>query len=102
MFLTNSPLVTLCAAERGDEPAGTELRRDYFGLHRVSWPDDAPAVEFHVPHGQMIDLLGANGFAVERLHEVRPPLEATSSYGFVTLKWARRWPSEEIWTARRR
>lgn len=101
VFLTNSPLVTLCAAERDPEPAGTTLRRDYFGMYRVQWPDEAPAVEFHLPHGEMVALLGRSGFAVESLHEIRPPLEASSNYTHVTLKWARRWPSEEVWTARR-
>jgi hypothetical protein len=26
----------------------------------------------------------------------------TTRYPFVTLQWARQWPSEEIWKARRR
>ena len=33
---------------------------------------------------------------------VRPPEGATSRYPFVTSEWARRWPSEEIWKARKK
>jgi hypothetical protein len=27
---------------------------------------------------------------------------ATTHYPFVTVEWARRWPSEEVWIARKR
>jgi hypothetical protein len=33
--------------------------------------------------------------AVEALVEIRPPDDATTTYGFVTPEWARQWPSEE-------
>lgn len=32
----------------------------------------------------------------------RPAADASTRYPFVTLEWARRWPSEEIWKARKR
>lgn len=99
VFLVNSPLLMLCMADLADEPAGTELRRDWFGMHRFEWDDD-DSVEFHLPHGEMIRLLGDCGFVVEALNELQAPLGATSTYGFVTAEWARRWPSEEVWVAR--
>ncbi len=101
VFLTSAPILHLCLPEREPQPAGTELVRSYFGMGRVSWPDEAPAVEFHLPHGEMVRLLGRHGFVVEDLHELRPPLESSTAYSFVTLKWARQWPAEEVWTARR-
>jgi SAM-dependent methyltransferase len=99
-FLVNTPLLQLCMADLAEEPAGTELRFDYFGLHRQEWPDD-DGVEFHLPHGEMIRLLGECGFVVEALNELRAPADATSTYTFVTAEWAHRWPSEEVWTVRK-
>ena len=72
-------------------------------MHRVEWHDaDGPSVEFHLPHGEMIGRLRASGFEVEALHELRPPADATSRYVHVSLDWARQWPCEEIWVARKR
>jgi hypothetical protein len=34
--------------------------------------------------------------------EVRPAPDATTSYPFATVEWARRWPAEEVWKARKR
>jgi SAM-dependent methyltransferase len=47
VFLGNHTLLQLCAP---DElvPAGDRLLRDYFGLHRLEWPDDG-SVEFALP-----------------------------------------------------
>ncbi len=100
-FLANHPLLMMCMADLADDPAGTELRRDYFGMHRFDWDDDN-SVEFHLPHGEMIRLLGDCGFTVESLNELQAPQGATSTYKFVTPDWAHRWPSEEVWTARKR
>ncbi len=103
IFLGNSVLVMLCVPDVDGEPAGTQLRRPQFGMHRFEWPDD-PTVEFHLSHGNMIRLLRANGFEIEDLIELQPSAEAVDSpvYGFVTVEWARRWPAEEAWVARKR
>jgi hypothetical protein len=69
-------------------------------MHRFEWPDD-DAVEFHLPHGEMIRVLWASGFEIERLIELRPPDGATAKPSYVPLEWARQWPCEEIWVARR-
>ena len=69
-------------------------------MHRFEWPDD-DSVEFHLPHGEMIALLRDCGFEVEGLTEIRPGEAATTRYPFVTLDWARRWPCEEVWKARK-
>ena len=61
-----------------------------------------PHGQFHLGHGDWIRLLRANGFDIEDLIELRAPPDATSQYSFVTADWARRWPSEEAWKARRR
>jgi SAM-dependent methyltransferase len=100
VFLVNSTLLMLCVPDE-DGVAEDRLRRDYFGMHRFEWPDDDPSVEFHLGYGEWIALLRRNGFEVTELKELRPPENATTTYDFVTLEWARRWPSEEVWKARK-
>ena len=100
-FLVNSPLLMLCMADLEVDPAGVELRRSQFGMHRFEWDDDN-SVEFHLPHGEMIRLLRDCGFEVEALTELQAPAGAASTYTFVTPEWAHRWPSEEVWHARKR
>ena len=104
LFLGNSTLLMLCTADgaAADEPAEAELRRDFFGMHRFEWPqDDPPATEFHLGHGDWIRLLRANGFEILDLIEIQAPPRVITSYEFVTPEWARRWPSEEVWKARK-
>ena len=103
IFLTNGTLVMLTIPDlEAEGPAGTTLRRDYFGLHRIDWPDTS-GVEFHLGYGDWIRVLRANGFEVEDMIEVRPPEGAVTRYtDIATLTWARRWPSEEIWKARKK
>jgi len=104
MLYTNGALLQLTVPDlEADGPAGTELLRPYFGMHRMVWPDDT-SVEFHLPHGEWIRLLRANGFEVERLVEVQVPVDAVSDeqWQFVTPEWASKWPSEEAWVARKR
>jgi SAM-dependent methyltransferase len=102
VFLINSALVMLCMPDlEVDGPAGERLLRDYFGMHRFEWADD-PGIEFHLAHGDWIRLLRSNGFEVEDLVEVRAPEGAVTRYPWVTAEWAQRWPSEEIWKARKR
>jgi len=75
--------------------------RPYFGLHRLEWDED-DSVSFYLGYGDWIRLLRANDFEVEDLLELQPAEDASTTYPFVTLEWARRWPSEEVWKARKR
>ncbi|HEX6677305.1 MAG TPA: methyltransferase domain-containing protein [Actinomycetes bacterium] len=100
VFLTNGVLLMLCTPDQDGAPACERLLRPYFGMHRFEWPDD-PSVEFHLGHGEMLRLLRSCGFEVEDLLEVRPPEGATSRHQLATLEWARRWPCEEVWKARK-
>jgi SAM-dependent methyltransferase len=103
VFLTNSVILQLCVEEHeADDPAKAMLRRPMFGMHRTIWPDDT-AVEFHLPHGEWIRLLREHGFEIERLVEIQAPADAVDStqYTHVTADWARQWPSEEAWIARK-
>ena len=100
-FLVNGTILMLCAEDDENVPASNTLLRDYFGIHRFEWPDD-PSVEFHLGYGDMIRLLRANGFEVEDLVEIRAPEGATTRFKHVSPEWGRRWPSEEVWKARKR
>ena len=101
VFLVNGAILMLCAPDAEDEPATDRLLRDYFGMHRLEWPDD-PSVEFHLGYGDMIRLLRRCGFEVEDMIEVRPREDATTSYPYAPVEWARRWPAEEVWKALKR
>jgi SAM-dependent methyltransferase len=103
VFLTNSTLVYLTAPDSSDGLVGTELLRDQFGMYRIQW-DGAVGIEYHLSHGDWIALLRANGLEVEALHELRPgdTAENPNYYDFVDVDWAKKWPAEEIWVARKR
>lgn len=76
VFLTNSVLAYLCS----------------------------PGTEYHLSHGDWIRVLRANGSGIEDLIEIQAPPDAVihGYYDDVTADWARRWPAEEIWVARKR
>jgi len=101
VFLRNSPLSILCAPDTGQ--VEERLHRPQFGMYRFEWPDEV-GVEFHLAHGDWIRLLRANGFTIEALIELQAPVDAEEHrfYDFVTPAWARQWPAEEIWVARKR
>jgi len=80
--------------------ADARLQRDYFGLHRLQWPD-VTSVEFTLPIGQWIRLFRANGLEVLDLIELQAPADGSTSHPYVTAAWAHRWPSEEIWRLRK-
>ncbi len=100
VFLCNSTLSVLCSPD-ADEMMGEQLLRPQFGMHRF---DEWEGVEYHITHGDWIVLLRDNGFEVEALFELQAPAGAETHeyYAFVPADWARRWPAEEIWKARKR
>jgi SAM-dependent methyltransferase len=99
-FLCNSPLVILCAVEN-EEATADQLQRPQRDMHRIAWPDGG--VEFHLGHGDMFRALCQTGFTVEDLVELFAPPGAKTHeyYSFVTADWARKWPVEEVWVARK-
>ena len=99
VFLRNSTLVVLCWPDEG--PAGDRLVRPQFGMHRFEWPEGG--VEYQLGHGDWVRVLRSNGFEIEDLIELQAPPDAETHpyYDDVPAEWAKRWPSEEIWAARR-
>jgi len=100
VFLGDSTLLMLCVNDDEHIPASDRLLRPHRGMHRFEWPDDS-STEFHLSHGDWIDLLRSNGLEVLALVELYPPETASTRYEYVTLHWARQWPSEEVWKARK-
>ncbi len=102
VFLGNGTLAILTAPE-DEKPPARELLRPYFGMHRFEWADTG-SVEFHLGYGDWIRLLRRSGFEVVDLVELQAQ-ESGPEHRYPGLPerwWARRWPSEEIWRARKR
>ena len=99
VFLCNSPLSILCSPDDG--PVEDRLLRPQFGMWRFEWPEGG--VNYHPSHGDWIRVLRASGFTVERLVELQAPPAAEDRpyHDFVTADWSRRWPSEDVWAARK-
>jgi SAM-dependent methyltransferase len=78
----------------------TELQRSWFDDHELVWPDGV--AEFQLPYGEWLALFHTHAFTVEALHHLRPPEGATTTYtDYVDNDWSRRWPSEDLWVARK-
>jgi SAM-dependent methyltransferase len=99
VFFTNAAFLMACTPADGGV-ATDLLVRSYFSPYRAHFPEEN-ATEFHLSHGHWIRLLRATGFTLENLIEVRPPRTAVPRFAFVSTEWARRWPSEEVWIARK-
>ena len=102
VFLRNSTLMILCSPDEGK--VGEQLLRPQFGMHRLEWPGEDEGIEFQLPHGEWIRVLRESGFDVEGLWEIQASESAKDHqyYDFVSADWARKWPAEEIWKARKR
>lgn len=100
VFMTNSNIAMLCFPPVGS--LTEQLQRPLFGIYRTTWPGEL-GTEFHLPHGEWIRLLRDTGFEIEALHELQAPQDADDPgyYDYVTVDWARKWPCEEIWVARK-
>jgi SAM-dependent methyltransferase len=101
IFLRGSTLSILCSPPTG--PVDTKLHLDYDQIGRIDWRYDDGGIEFHPPPGELIRLLRSNGFTIEDLIELRAPEGAKNHeyYDTFDVAWAKRWPDEEIWKARK-
>ena len=103
VFLCNSYISLLTFPDQEDLPAGEVLLRPHFGMHRFEWEGEDTGVAFGISHGAMIRLLRESGFEVEDLVEIRAQEDAvTPADPLATAEWARKWPVEEVWKARKR
>jgi SAM-dependent methyltransferase len=100
-FLCNSTLSILCSPDEGK--VEERLMRSHADLGRIEWPGEDEGVNYHLSHGEMIRVLRKNGFEILALHERLAPdsTEDHAYYDLMPAEWARRWPAEEIWVARK-
>ena len=101
VFLVNSTLAILCSPNEGK--VVEQLQRPQFGIYRFEWLPDEEA-NYYISHGEWIRLLGRHGFEIVALHELQAPADAKDHphYDLVSAEWAKKWPSEDLWRARKR
>jgi SAM-dependent methyltransferase len=105
LFLGGSTLQLLCTPDEGK--VGEQLMRPQKGIRRVDWADDdgsGPTTNFHISASEMFQLLRKTGFDVVDFRELYAADDAVDHpwYSYVPAEWAKRWPAEEIWRARKR
>jgi SAM-dependent methyltransferase len=99
-FCTTHPLVYLTWDEERQRQT-KRFQRGYDELGRIELGEGTS--DWVLTPGEWIALLRNNGFEIEALVELRPPKHGTTTYeNFVPTKWARHWPAEQAWRARRR
>ena len=103
IFLINGTILMLCMPDE-ERAATNEMLRPYRALHRLDWHDpDDESVNFALGYGDWIRVLRSSGFEVENLVELWPAEGAVAdNFPYATNEWARKWPSEEVWIARKR
>ena len=82
------------------------LVRPQKGMRRFDWTDETvgPSTDFHISASELFQLLRNTGFEVVDYRELYAPDDAVDHpwYSYVPVEWAKRWPAEEIWRARKR
>lgn len=101
IFLRNSDVQMACAPDEGN--VAERLVRPLNSMHRLDWADDG-TTEFHLSVADVFQLLRRTGFDVVDFRELYAPdgAEDHPYYTYVPAEWAKKWPIEEIWRARKR
>jgi SAM-dependent methyltransferase len=97
-FSHDSPFHFVCW-DPDAQQYGTRLVGDYFDMRSA---EDEVSVVFQRPYGEWIRVLRRAGLVVEDLIEPQPPDGGRTTYEeYDDVEWARRWPMEDIWIARK-
>ena len=100
VFSTLTPLLVMCwPVEKDPDPPGRVLEYPYFGMRALDVGDEG--VNYNLPYGEWIRLFRANGLVVEDLVEVQAPADAPEEADGRPKEWARKWPAEHFWKARK-
>ena len=103
VFMRSTDLEMVCSSDT--EHIGQQLVRPLKAMHRLDWTDDevGESTEFHVSHSELFQILRGAGFEVLDFRELYASENSVDHpyYQYVTAEWARQWPSEEIWRARK-
>lgn len=99
VFMRPSPLLFICGDEDGR--LTEQLHQPMRGLNRFA--KFGRSDEFVPSDGDLFALLRDAGFQVENFVEVYAPEGAQRHeyYAYTTPEWARKWPNEEVWAARK-
>jgi ubiquinone/menaquinone biosynthesis C-methylase UbiE len=101
VFDMATPIVWM-AWGHDERPVGRELRMPYFEMGREVGNDPGwRTVEWQLTYGGWIRLFRSCGLVVEDLIELRPEPDASTTYDYVPLDWARDFPGEHIWRVRK-
>ena len=103
VFSIASPWVAVCWPN-DEDPPDRALHRPYFELGRseVTEEGGTTSVVWNLGYGDWIRLFRDTGLVVDDLIEMRPAPDATTTYSdFSTLDWARDFPGDHIWKARK-
>ena len=93
-FAIASPFLFMCWNPK-TERVDTRLHAPWFGMRSE---EDEQTIQFQLPYGEWIRLFRGSGLDVERLFHLRPAPDATTTYtDYVSLRWARDWPAEDLW-----
>ena len=76
------------------------LLRPYHGLFKHQWNSFPHEVEFHLSHGDWVQLLRDNNFVIERLVEVGANAKSSARFGYADANWASKLPAEQVWCTR--
>ncbi len=107
IVLSAHPLAVICYPDDGSALTADDvcLRRSWFDTWRLDWrevEEDPGGIEFTLPVAEWFAVLVDSGFDVTDHRELRPPPDVTGTPFSVSAEWARRFPSELVWRARRR
>ena len=100
LFSTLTPFLVMCwPPERDPDPPGRTLEMPYFGMRALDVGEEG--VNYNLPYGEWIRLFRANRLAVEDLVEVQAPEDSPDEVSGRPKAWARQWPAEHFWKARK-
>jgi SAM-dependent methyltransferase len=93
-FAIASPFLFMCWNPK-TERVDARLHAPWFGMRS---DEDEQTIQFQLPYAEWVRLFRDAGLGVERLIHLRPAEDATTTYDdYVSLRWARSWPAEDLW-----
>ena len=100
VFLGAHPLLDICWPLDGSVPAVETFQQSYFDLSRQDWSEEG--VDFNLPLETWFALFRDIGFEVEDYREPRASANGPNWGDMITRDWAHRFPSEQVFTLRKR
>jgi ubiquinone/menaquinone biosynthesis C-methylase UbiE len=104
VFLGSHIMTSICSPLDGSVPITRQLEQPYFGQYRQDWQeaqDDPGGIEFNLTMSAWMRLFRETGFEIIDYIEVQAPDSATGVPYSVSAKWAKDFPSEQIWWLRK-